>query len=854
MLCVRLIADSTDLAAYVEHTPTHCSLLAFLQSEFPTWPETARLYKEAVSVENDVTPQTDAEAEALDETTQGIFYVVVWPGDPVTAIITIVATLAITAAILLLTPAVVEAGNNKPESSNNALSNRTNKPRPNGRIPDIFGRVRSVPDLIAVPYKIFKDHREVEVAYFCVGRGAYEISDICDDNTPVSEIEGMSVEVYGPNTSPLSGVPQLTVGDPITDELLDVRRSTAVNGQVLYPANFKKLIATDNVRAEGGNKFKIRDTAVFVWPQFYEPGDQVEVTNGIVGGKNLNGIYTVAAVDNDFLTLSSPAAVAPDWATVGTSAWFGPTIQISPAPAEAGPFYVQLRSGGKLLANVVALSGLYKQATDKQLKEDVEVELTLTPVNEAGVPTGAPAQVFTGTLNGSSTTKGVRAATLTAAPTGSGRFAVTARRLTDTDYDFDGTVVDEIKLRDFYEANPVSAAAFGDVTTVFAVTYGTEGATAIKERKLNLDATRKVLVRNLDDTFGPTLAASRKAADIICHMALDPFIGGRTLSELDVPQIYATADEVLDYFGLPASAEFGYTFDQENISFEEMVQSVAVAMFCTAYRQGSKLRLFFERETTDSTLLLNHRNKLPGSERRTIRFGNLNDHDGVELDYMSAVDGAKLTAFAPADRSAVKPKKMEIIGVQSDRHAKIHIQRIWNKMRWQHTVTSFSALAEASQLVLNERIEVTDNTRPDVFDGHILQQDGMTLSLSQPFTPTDGVTYVIYIQNPDGGMDVIDILPGSSTQEVVLQSAPSFTINTDPDIAADTVYQIVGSDAARTSAFLLTEKGAYDKRSIDVQAINYDDRYYHSDTLYRPGFLRFDVPENSGYVALLEDI
>lgn len=834
MLHVKLTTDPFDLAAYRGVTATGgVTLLDLLQDEFPVWPETARLYRGTVAVENDVTPTTEAEVAALDGTTEGDYWVVVYPGDPVTALVTIVATLAIMVAVLLLMPAIPVPAGATAGSSNNSLSDRVNKPRLNGRVADIFGKVRSIPDLLAVPYKTFKDHREVEVAYLCVGRGAYVIADICDDNTPVSEIEGMQVEVYGPSTSPLSGAPpQLSIGAPITEELLDVRRSTAVNGQTLYPQNYKRLVATDNVRAENSTQFKIRDTAVFVWPQFFEVGDIVIVTNGTVDGKALSGSFTVAAVSNDFLTLDNPGAISPAWNTVATpTSWYGPTIQ-SDAVTEVGPFYADIAEGGKLICNVIAPAGLYLQNNERQLATDVGVEFTLTPVDGAGSPIGAP-QVFTDTVRGSATTRSLRAKTIICDPTGAGRFEVTVKRLTDTDYAFDGTVVDEIKWRDMYVANAINVLHFGDVTTILAVTYNTDGATAIKERRLNMDATRKVLARNLDNTFGPALVASQNAADIICHMALDPFIGSRTLGELDVPQIYDTMTEVVAYFGITASGQFGYTFDQENVSFEEMVQSVAQAVFCTAYRQGSRLRLFFERATEDSTLLFNHRNKVPGSERRTVRFGYLNDHDGIELDYTSATDGAKLTVYMPADQSAVKPKKVEMIGVQNEQHALIHAYRLWNKIRYQHTVTEFTGLSEASQLVLNERIEITDNTRPDVFDGHVIDQDGLVLTLSQPFTPAVGVAYVIHLQNPEGGLEVIDVEAGASAFTVVLQGVPTFSLARDSERAADIVYQIVGDDTTRASAFLLTEKGAYDKKTIGIQAINYDPRYYQADETFK---------------------
>jgi hypothetical protein len=937
---VRIIADPFDLAAYSEHEPD--ALLPFLAEQFPSWPPTARLYRGSVAVEHDVTPQTEDDLAILE--CDDLFYVVVYPGDPVTAIITVVATLALTAAILLfLTPKIPNVGNNS-ESANNSLGNRVNKPRPNERITEIFGSVISVPELLAVPLLYFEDNLEREMTYMCVGRGAYEIEAVKDGDTPIEQIAGAAAKFYGPNTSPNSGAPFLEVGGDIDLPIKDVVRLNDVNGQILRAPN------ANQVSGDGDIRFVYPDTiqrtgSTIDFTDYFAPGDQLVVSGSSftddpgltqvsqasrftlageiefetfnpstvfsagqyitvgnagfadendVGGilyVDMAGTYLISSVTSTKVVLSSPEAVNPDWdaldgypsdrtsyrtstfsvagATVGynldgtynivsvasgsivltnpalvNGAWAnlddlpgGATDYLSPSLSTSGerwvgPLIVDQQTCEQVVCNIVALQGMYlvtKKGKDRPRAVQVLVEVA--PVDADGLATG-PAETFYVTVAGDGKDKTPRGQTLFANMTFSGRCSVRARRLTPLNLDTEDTIVDEVKWRDCFGTAPVDVPHFGDVTTVHTLTLATSGATAVKERKLNCRATRKVLERNVDDTFGPGLVASTSAADIICHMALDPFIGGRTLAELDVPQIYDTVQAVVDYFGIPQVGTFSYTFDQDNISFEEMVQTVAQAVFCTAYRQGSTLRLFFERETEDSVLLFNHRNKVPGSEQRTVRFGYLNDHDGVELDYISPTDGAKLTLYLPSDQSATKPKKLQVLGVQSEEHAFLHAARAFNKIKYQHTTTQFTALSEASQLILSERIEVADNTRPDIFDGEVVGQDGLVLELSQPFVPVDGVDYTIFLQLSTGEVETIAVVSGADPYHVVLQSAPSSALITDADAYVHTVYQIVGSDNARPSAFLLTEKGAYDKRTVALQAINYDPRYYQDDLTY----------------------
>ena len=829
---VVLAKNPLDPSSWERHEAVK-DVTAFLIQELGQWPDGARIYHEQVAREQDVTPRCPEDVAVL-QALEGTLYVVLYPGAPLTIIAAVIAVAAVAAAAFLLVPPVPNstARNNKSESPNNALSERVNQPRINGRIPDIFGTVRSTPDLLAVPYKVFKNHREVEVAYMCVGRGEYDVSDVRDDTTPVSSIEGMSVEVYGPNTSPLSGDPaQLTIGDAITDPLLNARRSTAVNGQTIYPNNYKKVIGTDNFRAVSGGRMQVRDTSVFAFTQLYEVGDMVTITNGTVDGKALSGTYEVTAVSDDYLTFLNPATVAPAWSTVSSSTtWYGPTFQIATVPNPAA-FYVDIETGGTVIINLVALSGLYAADSDGQYALDVSINFQLQPVDGAGVPTGAPSEYMFGTVAGSATSKSTRALTLTHTIGTGGRFAITATRSTDTDYGFNGSIVDEVKWRDLYLCNPIAETDFGDVTTVFAVTYGTDGALAIKERKLNLLASRKLHQSDGMGGFGVTATATNDVGQILIAAAMDPKIGNRPASELDVAGILATSASIQAYFGTADASSFCYTFDNQNLTLEETLAVIAGAAYSTAYRRGSVISMTFERENPDSVLLFNHRNKVPATETRTVVFGVGDGYDGVALEYVDPEDDAVVTIYVPqGDASAVNPKKIETVGVRNIRQAHFHAWRAWNKLRYQTTTTEFEALQEADILVPTDRILVADNTRPETVDGDVIGQDGLLLTLSQPVELDALEEYTIFLQSADGLVESRSAVQGPEANQVVLDDAPSLPLSVDNDLSYRATYVIVGPDGERTAApFLLAEKDPQDGFTVGIMAINYDARYYQND-------------------------
>ena len=919
----------------------------FLMEQFEEWPSTARIYHKQVSSATDVTPNDETEVERLGHL-EGPFYVVVYPGEPITIIFAIVVVAAVVMAAQ--TPPTPTLRNTQNQSPNNELSERSNKPRPNARIPDIFGTVRSTPDLIAVPYKIFENNEEVEYSYMCIGRGEYDVPTlgIRDDTTRAIDIAGTSVEIYSPFTSPNSGdAPQLRIGTAINMPVLNVIRSNSVNGQVLRAPNDQNLRGNSNIRFSAPNEIQLNPAAGLDFTDKFAAGDTLTVAgaaeydsyltetktivafnggyfrfeipsstlpsvysagkkcvltgaqfsqyntdgfysasydlsgiyeiasvaleitgngtifspyvyycrinlvspssinpkwssaNGITSTSagirvqngaeiyNLSGVYEILSVSDTIVTLSNPSAVNSQWGSIAVTNYISPSLSTT-GPKWVGPFVLEKTDLSQVFANFVALNGLYKDDGKNQQRFDVTCEIELTPLNADDSARG-PAETFQTTIEGSATYRSTRAVTLKADPTFTGRCAVRARRVTPSDLHFQGSVVDEIKWRDVYSVSPVTKTHFGNVTTVQAVTYATSSALAIKERKLNMLATRKIPLRVSGSTFTNELYPTNNAAEIISAVCLDAYIGNRQASEIDFDAIYNAVAEVEDYFGSSFATEFCYTFDSNNLSFEETIKSIADAVFCTAYRRGNIIKLSFEKETEDSTLLFNHRNKLPGSETRTVRFGNQDNFDGVSFKYIDPNDDAQVTYYIPEDLSAVNAKEVESLGVRNKLQAYLHAWRTWNKIRYQNVITEFTATQEADLLVNNDRILVADNTRPDTQDGEVISQNVLELTVSQNLKFGVYPEYTMFLQLYDGTLDAIPVVAGSSARKVVLSRAPRLPLSLEDDFYARTTFMLVGNSEPRENAFLVSEKESQSNFTSVVRAVNYDVRYYAND-------------------------
>lgn len=488
---------------------------------------------------------------------------------------------------------------------------------------------------------------------------------------------------------------------------------------------------------------------------------------------NLNGTYSVVSVGLYEIILSNPAAVRPDWAKLE----FFPGGEVKPASSTLatdgnnwiGPFFIDTPDTQWVYCNFQAPNGLYKDDGKAQTRAQVNVDIAIYPADANGqLIAGTPYETNL-TLSGSAvqrdTIADTRKITLPAANKGYG--LIYARRTTPKDTAFEGQVIDTVKWEDVYILSPETKTHFGDVTTVHAKTYATGGALALKERKLNCLVGRKIPIitgftgsaPNFTPVYAPDLQVSTDGAQIFCALSLDPKFGTRAPEEIDYFGILAARSTVNAYFGSTKATEFSYTFDNTNVSYEEAATAIANTCFCVAYRQGSLIRWKPEIATNDSVLIFNHRNKLPDSETRTVRFASENDHDSIQLEWINPDDDSVETFFIPEDQSGVSPKKIDVLGIRNITQATWHAWRGYYKTQYQNTSVEFEATQEAAILINRDRVLIADNTRAKTQDGEIVDQEILQLTLSQDVELLPNVTYTCFIQHVDGTVEAIPCTP-----------------------------------------------------------------------------------------------
>lgn len=803
-----------------------------------------------ISVANEVTPKTAAELKELDLLLTGTFIVIENPQGAI--LIAVVVSLVISVAVALLMPMPTipqtNQNNNQASSANNELSSRENKTRINGRIPDIYGRIWSTPDLIAAPYTTYENNVEVENIVGVIGRGQYQIYSAWDGDTRILDIAGASVEVYRPGVDIVEGAAYYREGSEIMRQPLAVQKQTSVNGQIMRPADTQLLTGSSYLAFKYPNEIIRSSSSNIDLTTKFVSNDRIKITGAQYGaseGQSFDGEYTVLSVSNGRITLSNPAAVNVAWNALKNmsdqqSAYLSPSLQ-SVNEKWIGPFVIDNTDRNRILTNFVATNGLYSVYSDgTQAAVSVTLEVEVTPINEHDEAIGNP-QTQQIVLKGSAKSRQTVGATLDMT-TFQGRCKVRARRVTAS---AGGTSpVDEVKWQALYGAYPMQETVFASETVFRAQTYATTGALSVKERKINFDLER-MLPTYENGAMTSELFPTSSFADALVAMALDEKIGRRTIGEIDLDNIYQTYHDIVDYFGTPLAGEFCTTFDDTNTSFEELVQMLCDAVFCTGYRQNNKLRLYFEKPTNNSVLLFNFRNKIPDTEKREINFGIVDDYDGLIYEWTDPVDDSRVNIYLP-DRGVKNPKEVKSVGVRNSWQAHFNAHRLWNKLKFQHTSVTFDACAESELLVLRDRILVADNRKQEQQSGEVEQQDGLILKLSHEVKFTAGKSYAIYLQMSDGSVDLIPVQPVDS-KHVQLERLPLYALNLENNDFIKTIYTIVSDEGAGSLPFLLAEKSPVDKYANTLTAVNYDERYYLNDKDYgdtpvdeTPLVLRYD--------------
>lgn len=896
-----------------------------IKAQFPQ----ARIYKDKPCLENDVTPIDKVSAlKLLDADPSDTFHIVCQAGDIISAVNWVVVKV-FGAIVNALVKVPTLRNTQESGSSNNELTSRDNKQRIGQRVADIYGKVKSIPDLIAPSFTYYVNKQEIEESLMCLGRGYYHIQDIKDGDTTLSTIVGSACSVYEPNTSIVS-TPQIQIGDAFTESPLVAKACTAINGQSLIEGteDVTNLDADFQLTAFYPNRLQSNNPLIDM-RDYFQVGNQILLNMGTIGvadksisantvpkstgelhiitsevianlnytfllitslqleDLNLSGNYEVSSItqvmDGYICNLASPELVNSNWSLIvdidekaafcsGIFQKNSDSVNLGgeyPSIFDVGINYIDLEVPTALQPEWDKLQTINLGQVDMNIKKVISTWLgwyyiDYNDIHElifnlyfpqglrligwkgnyynepvgwtiqyqeivAGVPVGPIydyiESIYDNTIVGFGYSSRIQ---LSHNFTDGVRFRIKkepevwAKNVIQR--------IRETKLKSVYACSVSDKLTYDDVTIVRTKTIGTNEATSVKNRMLNCIATRKLYSYRTGVQSADRIVTSN-FADIVCAVTTDERIGRRDISTLDVANLYAVADEIDAYFGVPI--QFNYTFDNAKMSYEETLATIANAVFCDARRESNQVFFVFEKPQEIPTLLFNHRNKKPESEKRSVSFGINKNYDGVKLKWVDPTDSWSETEIKLPDDNVVNAKELEIKGITNYQQAMLLAYRALNKIKYQKRSVEFGAYHEADLITRNDLILVADDTRPMLISsGSVLEQDGLYLTLSQPCLLTPSETYVIHLQMPNKQVDVIEVTQGESEYEVLLARAPTslIVLEYEGNISAST-YLVTTDTHRKRDLFLITEKSGGGAES-SITAINYTDQYYLNDKDY----------------------
>ena len=605
---------------------------------------------------------------------------------------------------------------------------------------------------------------------------------------------------------------------------------------------------------------------------------------------SFDGVYKIQSVSAHDIILNRPELQNPAWAT-GPDAYGTSAVLFGSAYAsrgKEGPYILASKQVDHFIINIVSPNDYYAagpnpadqgKTTDRRA---LQTQLTVKwyevlADNEVGNELGSETISYSG--NGDGTFCGRSYVFKVARPC---QIAVSvANNYPDYDQDspeLQGWILQqEVKWRDLYGFEKNFEHDPGDITTVQVTTYATQGALAVKERKLNLLVTRKIPeLTGASYNIDGEKVATRDAASIIAFLCKDPLIGDMDDNIIDFENIRSTVDVAAGYFGNAAFKEFCYTFDSGNMSLEESIQVVANAVFCNCYRQLGKIKMNFEQKNSNNTMIFTPDNKVLNSETRTITFGNQGGYDGVEVKYVDPDNNDALVSYyIPSDRSAKFPKKIETVGVRSEAQAYVHAWRAWQKIQYQCLTAEFTATQEAELVMPYDRILCGDSTNwmyltlsttasgdPGFHGSEIFEQEGTLITLTQPQTNQSTNMDGMYIQLPDGKVERFSVKSYTNSNGTKSRHKfyiyptprlPLITVNANPDAAVKSQAMPIpraGDKYNHMSTNLMAiEKTPNDDLTVGIKAVNYDDRYYTYDKKWTGDMLPPPIGKELPYIG-----
>lgn len=643
-------------------------------------------------------------------------------------------------------PAIANTGGNSVDSPNNSLTGQTNTARVYKAKPDIYGQIRSFPDLIQE--SLFEYVRQSEndgglkyvTEWMCVGIGKYDYESVRYSESSLGSMAGAEYQFYQPGET----IPTINEGYSFDD--VDGQEIPGPNESDNFPVETASANTVVSGNYAGGQiSMKIVKQTEFDYFMGLVLPHAVTFTinvtyNTSTGSVTKDALFSgvlISAVETNDGAVTNPVS----WYTFTMNQLSGPpdipagakinTTKFILNDNEAlvvGPFFSPVESRELWLHTQSSLGG--GDYTDwKVVIWKIDDNYNQIPgtqqtfVYHQGTPHDSDSEVFYRTDK-------IRPAG------GFGKYAINFQRTNNSN---DHSI---LKVEEIHAVNVRSNVVHPTDTLVRVKVRATENALGSRERKYNALVTRHTISYNLNtQKVDYTLRPSRSFADAVAHTWL--IIGQQPVSSIDLYGLYSIAESLPD----ERLGYFDYTFDDENDSLGDRVQAICNAASVVAYWDDGVLTFTRDQKVDYPAAVFNRANMKTDEYKMTYEATLPGGYDGVQVSYVHPTTNNKtyinyrVLNGAIVEQEAENPNKLEIVGFRNEYQARERAMREVKRLIYSR-VKMNAKVFEDGIIQVGSVIQM-----PDIYDsnqqqGYITGRAGNNFDTSEPIT-FSGSMYVL---------------------------------------------------------------------------------------------------------------